>query len=110
MAFPLVALGRFDSGGPASRVFLAGNRVFVAEGDQGMGSLLSAPKVQFTLQVNGIPGIPFTIEAATNPAAPAAWTPVLTTNSTTMPYFFTDTNVNNSRKFYRVTAPPPPGQ
>jgi hypothetical protein len=101
----LVALGRFDSGGPASRVSVAGNRVYVAEGSQGMAILLAAPKVQFTLQVNGTPGVPFTIEATTNLTGQGGWAPVLTTNSATMPYFFTDPNVNNAGKFYRVQQP-----
>ena len=42
--------------------------------------------VQFTVRVDATPGVPFTLEAATNLNAPNSWSPLLTTNVPAMPF------------------------
>jgi len=64
--------------------------------------------VQFTVRVDATPGAPFTLEAATDLAAPIPWTPLLTTNVPAMPFDYVDFDVKLSekpQKFYRVRQP-----
>ena len=57
------------------------------------------------------PGTPFTLEAATKLSAPNLWSPLVTTNISTMPFDYVDFDVKLSEKphkFYRVRQPKPP--
>ena len=70
--------------------------------------LPSLPNVQFTVRVDATPGAPFTLEAATDLAAPIPWTPLLITNVPNMPFDYVDFDVKLSekpQKFYRVRQP-----
>jgi hypothetical protein len=55
--------------------------------------------------VNGTPGLPLTLEAATNLARPVQWTAVLTKNVATMPFDLVDYEVKAAQKFYRAHQP-----
>jgi hypothetical protein len=64
--------------------------------------------MQFTVRVEATPGVPFTLEAATNLNTPIPWTPILTTNVLVMPFDYVDFDVKLSEKphkFYRVRQP-----
>jgi hypothetical protein len=64
--------------------------------------------VQFTVRVDATPGGPFTLEAATNLAAPSPWTPLITTSVPAMPFDYVDFDVKLSekpQKYYRVRQP-----
>ena len=64
--------------------------------------------VQFTLRVDATPGVPFTIEAATDLNLPVHWTPLFATNVPTMPFDYVDFDVRiteKPRKYYRVRQP-----
>jgi hypothetical protein len=98
----LVEVGTFDTRGPAANTFVANKLLYVAEWDKGLAVVPSAPLIQFTVQVDGVPGVPFTIEAATELGLPQAWKSLWTTNSTRMPFWFTDSEVKTGSKFYRV--------
>jgi hypothetical protein len=66
------------------------------------------PNVQFTVRVDATPGVPFTLQAATNLNAPIPWTPLLTTNVPAMPFDYVDFDVKLSekpQKYYRVRQP-----
>jgi hypothetical protein len=88
-------------------VAVAGNRIYVAD-DAGLVVLASLPNLQFTVQVDALTNVPFTVEVATNLASPVQWTALLTTNVATMPFDFVDFDVKSAeqpQKFYRVHQP-----
>ena len=54
------------------------------------------------------PGVPFTLEAATNLTAPIPWTPLQTTNVPALPFDYVDFDVRFTKwpqKYYRVRQP-----
>ena len=58
------------------------------------------------LNFTGIPGNSYVLQSATNLVPPIQWLPVLTnTTDTNGVWQFSDTNLNNIQKFYRVTTP-----
>jgi hypothetical protein len=64
--------------------------------------------VQFTVRVDATPGVPFTVQAATNLTAPISWTSLLTTNVPAMPFDYVDLDVKMAekpQKYYRVSQP-----
>ena len=80
----------------------------MADYDAGLVVLPTLPNVQFTVRVDATPGVPFTLEAATNLLDPNPWTPLVTTNVPAMPFDFVDFDVKLSdkpQKFYRVRQP-----
>src|SRR2546430_12377845 len=101
----LVEIAAFATKGPAVNTFVANNLIYVAEGNKGLAIVPSVPHLQFTVEVDAQPGAPFTIESATDFGLPQPWTPLLTTNSTRMPFWFTDRDVRGGSKFYRVRQP-----
>lgn len=82
------------------------NRIYIANGGEGLRVLCSLPDLRFVCQVDGgTLGVPFFIEAATSLQEPIQWTPVLVTNPPTLPFEFADYDVKLSdtpRKFYRA--------
>jgi hypothetical protein len=83
-------------------------RIYLADGEAGLVVLPTLPNVQFTVRVDAIPGVPFTLEAATNLNAPIPWTPLLSTNVPVMPFDYVDFDVKLSekpQKYYRVRQP-----
>jgi hypothetical protein len=65
------------------------------------------PAGEFQFAFNNTPGIGFTVESATSPAAPpASWTPIGKA-SEVLPgdYEFTDTTIQSPLRFYRVRSP-----
>jgi hypothetical protein len=104
-----VRLGGYDTSEYAYGVAVAGNRIFVANGDQGLKVYCTLPNVQQMMRVEGgTVGTPYTVEAATKLTKPVAWTPLLTTNPTALPFEFTDFDVRiaaHPQKFYRVRQP-----
>jgi hypothetical protein len=101
----LISLGTFKSPAFAVGTFVAGPLLYVAQGSRGLSILPSAPNLQFTLQVEGTPGMPLTIEAASDLNSARSWTGLFTTNSARMPFWFTDGEVKDGSKFYRVRQP-----
>jgi hypothetical protein len=101
----IVEVGVFDAHGPCESLFVANNLVYVANWDQGLAIIPSAPHFQFTVQIDATPGVPFTIESATDLGLPQPWSPLVTTNSNRMPLWFTDRDVAAGSKFYRVRQP-----
>jgi len=100
-----VRVGAFNTGSYAyffNNVHVANHRIYIAAGTAGLLVLHSVPGVQFTVEVNGTPDADFTIEGASTLTPPIQWTPLLTTNSSTMPFYFTDLDVQGPQKFYRV--------
>jgi hypothetical protein len=95
----------YNTSGYATGVHTSENRIYVADGPDGLLVLYSVPNLLFTFQVDATPDAPFTIEAAPSLTAPLQWTPLLTTNSATMPFYFTDLDVPGGKKFYRVVEP-----
>jgi hypothetical protein len=80
----------------------------VADGEAGLLVLPSLPNVQFTVRVEATPGVPFTLEAATNLLGPVTWSPLLTTNVPGMPFDYVDFDVKiaeKPQKFYRARQP-----
>jgi hypothetical protein len=70
--------------------------------------LPTLPNVQFSVRVDATPGVPFTLEAATNLNDPFPWSPLLTTNVPVTPFDYVDFDVKLSdkpHKFYRVRQP-----
>jgi hypothetical protein len=58
------------------------------------------------LQMTGTPNFPYVVQSATNLVSPIQWQPLLTNTADTNGIWqFTDTNINNAQKFYRVTTP-----
>jgi hypothetical protein len=94
---------------PASPARLAGNRIQVADWEKGLKVSYMLPNVQQMMRAaDGTLGTPYTIEVATNLAAPLAWTRIFTTNSAVLPFEFTDCEVRcatHPQKFYRVRQP-----
>ena len=90
-------------------VAVAGNRIYVADGEQGLKVFCTLPNVQYMMRVeDGRVGRPYTIEAATNMNKPVQWTPLFTTNPVALPFEFTDFDVRSPaypQKFYRVRQP-----
>jgi hypothetical protein len=88
---------------------VAGNRIYVADGEKGLKVFCTMPNVQQMMRVEGgVLGVPFTIEAATDLTGPVAWTPIFTTNPAALPFEFTDFDVRmaaHPQKFYRVRQP-----
>jgi len=94
--------------GYACGVAVVADRIYVADGAAGLVVIPTLPNVQFTLRVEATPGVPFTLEAATNLLAPISWTPLLTTNVPAMPFDYVDFDVKLSekpQKFYRARQP-----
>jgi hypothetical protein len=103
-----VRVGGYDTAGSANGVAVVAGRVYVADGEAGLVVLPTLPNVQFTLRVDATPGVPFTIEAATDLSAAFPWRPLLTTNVPAMPFDFVDFDVKLSakpQKYYRVRQP-----
>ncbi len=60
----------------------------------------------FNLTLTGIPGQNYVLQTATNLTPPIQWLPVLTNAANTNGVCqFTDTNLDSTQKFYRVTTP-----
>jgi hypothetical protein len=58
------------------------------------------------LIVSGLPGRNYVLQSATNLQPPIPWLPMMTNAADTNGVWqFTDTNLNNAQKFYRVTTP-----
>jgi hypothetical protein len=103
-----VRVGGYDTSGYASGVAVAAGRIYVADGEAGLLVLLTLPNVQFTVRVEVAPGVPFTLESATDLSVPLPWTPLLITNVPAMPFDYVDFDVKLSdkpQKFYRVRQP-----
>jgi hypothetical protein len=105
-----VPVGDYPNGlyGYANGLAVVGNMIYLADGESGLAVLASLQNVQFTLRVDATPGVPFTIEAATNLAAPVVWRELLTTNVAAMPFDFVDFDVkaaDQTQKFYRLRQP-----
>jgi len=103
-----VRVGGYDTRGWAQGVAAVAGRIYVAASEHGLVVLPTLPNVQFTVRVDATPGVPFTLEAATNLSAPIPWTPLLTTNVPVMPFDYVDFDVKLSdkpQKFYRVRQP-----
>jgi len=64
------------------------------------------PQTSVTLELNGEPGSPITLEAATHLTPSTVWSPVVTTNPPSLPILVTDTAVDSEMKFYRVQQQP----
>src|SRR5262249_47647107 len=101
----LVDVAAFNTHGPAANVFVANQLLYVAEWDKGLAIVPSVPNLQFTVEIDALPATPFSIEVATDLGSPQPWTALLTTNSTRMPFWFTDRTVAAGSKFYRVRQP-----
>ena len=103
-----VRMGGYDTSGAAVGVALAGNRIHVADRNSGLVVLTSLLNVQFITLVDASPGVPVTIEAATNLTPPIQWKALLTTNVAIMPFDFVDFDVKaaeHPQKFYRAHQP-----
>ena len=85
---------------------VAGNRIYVADGEQGLKVFCTLPNVQYMMRVEGgTLGTAYTIEAATNLTEPVGWTALWTTNLGALPFEFTHCDVRTAtypQKFYRV--------
>jgi len=101
----VVEVAVFDTHGRTQSAFVANDLVYVANWDKGLAIIPSAPHFQFTVEIDAQPGVPFTIESATDLRLPQPWSPLLTTNSTRMPFWFSDRDANATSKFYRVRQP-----
>jgi hypothetical protein len=95
--------------GAVGTVAVAGNRIYVGVGDEGLLVLRTLSNVQSMMRVEGgTLGMAYTIEASANLTEPAAWRPIFTTNPATLPFEFTDFDVRIGKypqKFYRVRQP-----
>jgi hypothetical protein len=104
-----VRLGGCDTPGDAGGVAVAGNRIYVADGLQGLRVFCTLPNVQQMMRVEGgTLGTPYTIEAATSLTEPVGWTALWTTNPAALPFEFADLDVRvaqKPQKFYRVRQP-----
>ena len=103
-----VLVSGYNTSGNARGVAMVADRFYVADGAAGLVVLPTLPNVQFTVRVDATPGVPFTLEAATNLSLTNAWTPLVTTNVPAMPFDFVDFDVKRSekpQKFYRVRQP-----
>ena len=106
-----VRLGGHNRAGSlwARGVAVVDNRIYVTSAENGQRVFCTLPNVQQMLRVtDGTSGTPYTIEVATNLAAPVSWMPLLTTNPAALPFEFTDCDVRcpmHPQKFYRVGQP-----
>ena len=103
-----VLVASYDTSGSADDIQVVDGRIYVANGLAGLLILPAVPDFQFSVRVNAQPGVPFTIEAATNLFSPMPWAPLFTTNVATMPFDYVDFDVKTAekpRKFYRVRQP-----
>jgi hypothetical protein len=101
-------VGGYKTSASATGVALSGNRIYVADREEGLLVLPSVANVQFTVRVEATPGVLFTVEAASSLSLPIQWTALLTTNVATMPFDFVDFDVKLSdkpHKFYRARQP-----
>jgi len=101
----VVEVAVFDTHGRTQSAFVANDLVYVANWDKGLAIIPLAPHFQFTVEIDAQPGVPFTIESATDLRLPHPWSPLLTTNSTRMPFWFTGRDANAPSKFYRIRLP-----
>ena len=69
-----------------------------------LGSAAITTDGLFTLSVDGQVGPDYTIQVSTNLLG--GWTTLYTTNPTTMPFTFTDTNSLSPEQFYRILVGP----
>jgi hypothetical protein len=65
---------------------------------------VTATPGQFTMSVSGQVGPDYTIQVSSNLLG--VWTTLYTTNPTTMPFSFTDTNALSSEQYYRILVGP----
>lgn len=87
-------------------VSVVGSRIYVADSVNGLLIYCTVPQLQFTARVeDGTPGLPLTIETATNLTDSTVWTPVFTTNCPAGPFEFTDSQISAPQKFYRAWQP-----
>ena len=103
-----VRVGGYDTRGFAWGVAVVAGRIYVTSEQSGLLVLPTLRNVQFTVRVDATPGVPFTLEAATNLNAPIPWAPIFTTNVPAMPFDYVDFDVkltNKPQKFYRVRQP-----
>jgi LVIVD repeat len=103
-----VRVGGRETSGHAQGVAVAEGRVYVADGEHGLLVLPTLENVQFTVRVDATPGEPFTIESAARLSSLVPWTPIFTTNVSTMPFDYMDFDVRTAdkpHKFYRVRQP-----
>ncbi len=103
-----VRVGGYDTSGVASGVAVVAGRIYVADGEAGLLVLPTLRDFQFTVRVDATPGVPFTLEAATNLNTPIPWTPLFNTNVPAMPFDYVDFDVkltNKPQKYYRVRQP-----
>jgi hypothetical protein len=104
-----VRLGGYDTSGSAFGVAVAGNRIYLADGEKGLRVFCTLPNVQQMMRVEGgTVGTPYTIDAATNLNSPLQCMPILTTNPAVLPFEFTDFDVRVAaypQKFFRVHQP-----
>ena len=103
-----VRVGGYDTRGFAWGVAVVAGRIYVTSEQSGLLVLPTLRNVQFTVRVDATPGVPFTLEAATNLNTPIFWTPLVTTNVPAMPFDYVDFDVkltNKPQKYYRVTQP-----
>jgi hypothetical protein len=100
----LLALGSFPAPEYVNSCFVIAGSVYVPL-QRGFAILPSAPRVQFTLQAEGTPGLPLTLEATSELGSAAGWTALLTTAAPKGPFWFTDREVAAGPRFYRLRQP-----
>jgi len=101
-----VFLGNFSTGGSVNQVALSDNRVYLADGSLGLVVFCSLPALQYMMRVDGFtPGLPVTLETAPRLAPSVPWTPLFTTNCPAGSFEFTDLDLAQPAKFYRVRQP-----
>jgi len=100
----LISVGVFKTPDFVPNSFVARGLLYVPA-RQGLAILPSSPNFQFTLEVEATPGLPVTIEAASDITFPTRWIPLVTTNAPGTPFWFTDSDVKAGSKFYRVRQP-----
>lgn len=103
-----IRVGGYDTGGSAYKVAVVDDRIYVADGQAGLLVLSTLPNVQSTVRVYSTPSIPFTLEVATNLTGSNSWTPLITTNVSSVPFDYVDFDVRLSEKpqrFYRARQP-----
>jgi hypothetical protein len=64
------------------------------------------PQTSVTLELDGEPSLPITLEAASHLNPSTVWSPVITTNPPALPILITDTSNDSALKFYRVHQQP----
>jgi len=97
-----IPIATFGNGNHSS-IHLVNNRIYVTDTwEDRLLVLPSLPGVNFTIEIDATPDTPFMIEGASSLNSPLQWTPLLTTNSSAMPFYFTDLVIGEEKKFYRV--------